>query len=83
MSLDKSTNIQDETASILPSAVKRATGDEIRASLPPYIQHRIRKTQEKRKRASFNYKTGMLHGSRHKQNKMSPLAWIRSFFKDR
>lgn len=75
MSLDMS-NMQDEK-------FRKATGEEIRASLPPYIHNRIRKTQEKRKRASFNHKTGMLHGSGDKQNKMSPLAWIRSFFEDR
>lgn len=63
------------------SSPKRAPGNEIRSSLPPYIQERIKKSQEKRRRMVIDPKSGMIHGIN--KTKFNPLNWVRRLFKDR
>lgn len=83
MILDDIYPATDESAAkTQPSSFKRATGNEIRSSLPPYIQKKIKKTQEIRKRKSYDPKTGMIHGgSGSKHYRLNPLRWIKSLFK--
>ncbi|OPY63715.1 MAG: hypothetical protein A4E56_00438 [Pelotomaculum sp. PtaU1.Bin065] len=45
--------------------------NSIRASLPPVIQKKIKRTQEKRRRETYDQSSGMIRGSKSRGQKIS------------
>lgn len=57
----------------------KSGGNEIRASLPPTIQNKIKKTQEQRRRETYDPASGMIRGGMGRErNLASPLQMARN-----